>query len=144
MLPVYCPTLEVPLELDPRTLPDLLTLRQTLVFVTQLRGVQQPLTTPAGLIATVRILLRLAQLSGVDESWRQRLRKVEREESVQHIVLGLLRFLLGEAGEELTGGNLRVELTGGELVELSPETIARWLPLAIQLIQLLRTGRGQI
>jgi hypothetical protein len=128
----------------PRKLPDGVGLRRIQVLLGELRNVQAPLTNLGGLRCTLAVLLEIAIIAHVDGGWQQRLKDLQEDEECELIVVGLLRFLIVEKGQEFPVGSLRVQVAENLVIQIDPLSLARWLPTAIQLIQLVQLAGIQV
>ena len=97
-----------------------------------LRELNVSLSTPDGLRRAVELLLDLALLVGADPLWIDQLRKILGDERVFQLVQNILRFLAGR------GDDVRPSA----LTDLDARRWLDWLPVALQIIALVRQLRG--
>jgi hypothetical protein len=116
--------------------------RDVLELIGRLREIQEPITSPGGLRQTIEFILHFAELLGADADVTNRLREIISDENVFEIVLGLVRFLLGIAGIETEDGRIRASFADGSEVLINAKDFLSWLPIVIQIINLIRIIRG--
>lgn len=123
----------------------LTTLRDLLALLAALRELREPVTSPAGLRQSIALLLRLAELIGIEPAWIERLRRILEDPGAFNIVLAVVQYALGLASRDSSSGGV-VRLAGcdgDEGVEVTAEALAEWLPPVIQIVGLLRQIRGE-
>ncbi|MEX2139856.1 MAG: hypothetical protein WD894_11380 [Pirellulales bacterium] len=131
-----------PLQLTEVKLQQLGLLRDVLELVGRIRQVQEPITSPDGLRQTIELVLHFAELLGVSGELTDRLRQILADENVFQIVLSIVRFLLGMSGGETAEGKLRASFDVRNAVRIEPQDLLSWLPIVVQIINLIRIIRG--
>ena len=131
-----------PLQLADVKFEQLGVMRDVLELIGRIRQIQDPITSPEGLRQTIELILHFAELLGVSSNLTDRLRQILSDENVFHIVLGIVRFLLGAAGVETEDGKLRAAFADGTATVIEPQDFLSWLPIVVQLINLIRLIRG--
>ncbi|MEX2141326.1 MAG: hypothetical protein WD894_18820 [Pirellulales bacterium] len=131
-----------PLGLPGLKLQQLGVLRDVVELIGRIRQIQQPITSADGLRQTLELILHFAELLGVSGELTDRLRQILADENVFQIVLGIVRFLLGAAGAETETGQLRAMFADGTSVVVEPQDFLSWLPIVVQIINLIRLIRG--
>jgi|GEM_PF-3375451 len=117
--------------------------RDLLSLIAALRDISAPLTTAEGLRQSLAVVLRLADMLGIDPAWSNRLAAILRDEGVFNVVLAIIQYLTGVAGKQQADNTLRVRIeSSAREVIVDEASFATWLPLVIQLISLLRQIRG--
>ncbi len=117
--------------------------RDLLSLIGALRDINAPLTTADGLRQTLAVVLRLADMLGIDPAWSNRLAAILRDEGVFNVVLAIIQYLTGVAGKEQADNTIRVRIaSSAREVIVDEASFAAWLPLVIQLLSLLRQIRG--
>ena len=116
-------------------------IRELLALLAELRDIAEPLTSAAGLRQSLELLLRLAEMVGVDPAWTDKLRAILDEPGVFAIVLAIVQYALGVAAARATDEAVHMAAANGD-VQLHAADFAAWLPLVIQVIHLLRELRG--
>ncbi|MBL8830715.1 MAG: hypothetical protein JNM18_27320 [Planctomycetaceae bacterium] len=106
-----------------------------------LRTFSGPLTTPENLRQALNTLLEVAGLVGLDDEWVNRLEQILSDENVFQIVLAVVRALSGWSGAVDSGNQLRVSSVSQQ-VTVHAQSFVDWLPIVVQLLQLLRQLRG--
>ncbi|MBI2826381.1 MAG: hypothetical protein HYX69_17020 [Planctomycetia bacterium] len=118
-------------------------IRDLLDLIGAIRGITSPPTTAEGLRQVLALVLRLADLVGIDPTWTERLAAILRDDGVFNIVLAIVQFLMGAAGKEQADNTFRVRVSNSAPeVVVDEQSFAAWLPLVIQLLALLRQIRG--
>ena len=131
-----------PLQLTELKLQQLGQMHDVLALIGRIRQLQEPITSPDGLRQTIELVLHFAQLLGVSGELTDRLRQILADENVFQIVLSIVRFLLGMAGGESPAGNLRASFDVGNTRRIEQQDLLSWLPIVVQIINLIRLIRG--
>jgi hypothetical protein len=117
-------------------------LRQLFELVSQIGRLSEPITSPTGLRKATEIVVSLGRLVGIDAAWLDRLRTALDNEVVFGVVLALVRLAAQAATASNDDRGLRISSADADVV-LTGQAIADWLPIVLELIELLRTLRGQ-
>ncbi len=118
-------------------------LRELLQAIADLQDARVLPTTPDGLRRAVELVLKLGELLGLDAAWLERLRPILTDESVLKTVLAVWQFVLGGRHDMAADDSIRVTVLGAETpVIVTQQALADWLPIVLQLINLLRMIRG--
>lgn len=131
-----------PLRPDQLKFQQLGVLRDVLELIGRVRQIQEPITSPDGLRQMIELLLHFAELLGVSGELTDRLSQILADENVFQIVLGIVRFLLGAAGVETEEGKLCASYADGSTTVIEPQDFLSWLPIVVQIINLIRIIRG--
>ena len=115
-------------------------LRQVLDLLATVREIEGSLTEREGLRGYVELVLRFAELFGLESEWIERLRGVLENDASLDLLLALVRFAANWMGRLEKKG-------GGDLQATSPATVeaaalAEWLPLVLWLLETWRQLRG--
>lgn len=113
-------------------------LRDVLELIGRIREIDEPITSPEGLRQALEFILNFAELLGVSAEITDRLRRVLADENVFRIVLAIVRLLLGAAGAEAQDNKIRAFWDDGSEVLIDSNDFLDWLPIIIQIIDLLR------
>jgi hypothetical protein len=120
-------------------------LRELLDLLAALREIREPLTSPAGLRASLELLLRLAEFAGIDRAWTDRIRRVLDDQRAFDIVLAIVRYLHGlMATEEIVQSIAQYNASAGEAAsrgDIAAQDFLDWLPLILEIIAFLRELR---
>lgn len=116
--------------------------RDVLELIGRIRQIGEPITSPGGLRQTIELILHFAELLGVSGELTDRLRQILGDENVFQIVLGIVRLLLGAAGADTDDGKLRASFADGSTAVIEPQDFLSWLPIVVQIINLIRIIRG--
>jgi hypothetical protein len=119
-------------------------MRDVLELTGRIRQIQAPITSTDGLRQTIELVLHFADLLGVSSEFTDRLRQILTDENVFQIVLGIVRFLLGDGGVEASDGKLRAAFADGSSTVIEPQDFLSWLPIVVQIINLIRIIRGAL
>ena len=131
-----------PLRFDGFNVQQLGLLRDVLELIGRIRQVSDPITSPDGLRQTIELVLRFAELLGVSGELTDRLRQILADDNVFHVVLGIVRLLFGAAAVTTDDGKVRVSFVDGTTAEVEPQDLLSWLPIVVQIINLIRLIRG--
>lgn len=116
-------------------------IRDVLAVLAAIRDIREPLGSAEGLRQSLALLIQLAEVVGVEPAWTGKLRSILEEPGVFAIVLALVQYVLGTAPKAASDDCIRMGAADGD-VTLHAADFAQWLPLVVQLIQLLRQIRG--
>lgn len=105
-----------------------------------LRSVSGPITTPENLRQTLSTLLEVAGLVGLDQEWIDRIEHILNDENVFQIVLAVVRALSGWSGSVGGDNQMRVS-SASQQVTVNAQAFVDWLPVVVQLNQLLHQLR---
>jgi hypothetical protein len=115
-------------------------IRDLLRIIADLRGIGD-ITTPDGLRRAIEFVLELADLIGLDEKLVERLRTILADQNVFQIVLSIVRFLAGfvdVVGEPADGRFHLSSVDGQTQSDMSIRGFLEWLPIVLQILDLLR------
>lgn len=112
-------------------------------LIGDIRNITAAPTTADGLRQTLALVLRLADMLGIDPTWTNRLASILGDSGVFNVVLAIIQYLTGVAGAQQADNTIRVRIAAGEPEVIVDEAaFAAWLPLVLQLMALLRQIRG--
>ncbi|MEX2118488.1 MAG: hypothetical protein WD847_02665 [Pirellulales bacterium] len=120
-------------------------LRELLRLIAAIGAIDEPLTTPEGLKKAIAVVLELAAFLGLDDELVRRIGLVLTDETVFQIVLAIVRYLAGMLVVEGQPHDGRLRLTaveGSDSVEVDVAGFLDWLPIVLELIELIRRLRG--
>jgi hypothetical protein len=127
-------------------------LRELLDLLADLRAIREPLTTPEGLRASLELLLRLAEFTGIDRTWTDRVRSVLDDPRAFDVVLAVVRYLHGlVAPDDVARLIAQRDAAANDAVamtklltpdaDVAAQAFIDWLPLVFELVALLRELR---
>lgn len=118
-------------------------LRQILDLLAAVRDLDGSLIERDGLRAYVALVLRFAELFGLDAAWIERLRGVLDNEAALELLLALVRFAASWMSrfDAETNDEVRAALAATPTVDAA--ALAEWLPLVLWLLETWRRLRGQ-
>jgi hypothetical protein len=123
-------------------------LRELLDLLAALREIREPLTSPAGLRASLELLLRLAEFAGVDPAWTDRVRRFLDDQRAFDIVLAIVRYLHGLlTTEQIVQSIAEYNAPAGQPTsrgEITAQDFLDWLPLILEIIAILRQLRQAV
>lgn len=128
-----------------RQIQELGRLRDLLRLLSELRALRDPLTSPEGLRQAIELVLRLATTFGLDQSLADSLRTIISDERIFQLVLAVIRYVAGvlQLEGEMADGRLRFNsLDSAQATEVEMRSFLEWLPIVIQLLELIRGFRG--
>ncbi len=117
-------------------------LRQLLELLSQLGRLDEPITTPVGLRQAIQFAIAVGRLAGLDAGWLERLQAALDNEAVFGVVLALVRLAAQAASASNDDAGLRISTADADIV-LTGQAIADWLPIVLELVELLRLLRGR-
>lgn len=119
-------------------------LRQILDLLAAVRELNGSITEPADLRAYVELVLRFAELFGLDEVWISRLRGVVENDATLELLLAIVRFAASWLGrvDEREADLVRAASAATTSVEAA--ALAEWLPLVLWLLETWRRLRGDL
>jgi hypothetical protein len=132
-------SLSVPAALFPGRFASL---RQLFELVSQIGRLSEPITSAAGLRKAIEIVVSLGRLVGIDAALVDRLQAALDNEAVFGVVLALVRLAAQAATVSNDDRGLRISSADVDVV-LTGQAIADWLPIVLELIELLRALRGR-
>ena len=118
------------------------TLRQVLDLLAQIRNLNQPLSSAAGLEQALTLLLQLANLLGVSTTWTSSVQSILADPAVLNVVLLIVQQLLGES-QTGTPAPSPSPAPQAQAVAISEQSLSQWLPLITEIIGLIRQIRGE-
>jgi hypothetical protein len=116
--------------------------RQLLELLAQLGRLDQPITTPGGLRQAIQFAVAVGRLVGLDAGWLERLQTALDNEAVFGVVLALVRLAAQAATASNDDAGLRISAADADVV-LTGQAIADWLPIVLELVELIRLLRGR-
>jgi hypothetical protein len=117
-------------------------LRQLVELLSRLGRISEPITSPAGLRQTIEAAIAIGRLVGLDGAWLDRLQSALDNEAVFGVVLALVRLAAEAATARGDEHGVRVTAADADVV-LSAKSLADWLPIVLELVELFRTLRGR-
>jgi hypothetical protein len=131
-----------PLQLTELKLQQLGQMHDVLELIGRIRQVQEPITARDGLRQTIELILNFAELLGASGELTDRLRQILADENVFHIVLAIVRFVLGAVSDETDDSTPRAAFDAPRRTVIEPQDFLSWLPIVVQIIKLIRLIRG--
>jgi hypothetical protein len=119
-------------------------LRELLSLLAELREIRDPLTSAEGRRASLELLLRLAEFSGVNRAWTDRVRTILDDQRSFDVVLAIVRYLHGLIATEQVMQILAQHNTASSATtatDIHAQDFVDWLPLILEIIALLRELR---
>lgn len=135
--------MSTPQAIEPFFLERFAKIRELLNILAALRDLTEPITTADGLRQTIELLARVARLVGVDPRWIDRLVSILDDEATFRVVLAIVHFVLNSVARKAEGGAVRITLSEDDDVHLTAHAFIDWLPLVMQIINLLGQLRAQ-
>jgi len=108
-----------------------------------LRRLSDPLTSPESLRQALGTLVEIAQLLGFDDDWGDKLQQMVNDERLFQIALAIVRAISGWSGN--VDGLNRLHMTNAsQHIVVDAQSFVDWLPIVVQIIQLLKQLRGDV
>jgi len=118
-------------------------LRQMLDLLAAVRELDGTITEPAGLRAYVALVLRFAELFGIDSVWIDRLRSVVENDATLELLLAIVRFAANWLGRLDEQDPELVRAAHSSTASVEGTVLAEWLPLVLWLLETWRRLRGE-
>jgi hypothetical protein len=121
-------------------------IREFIDLIAAIRGLTDPISTAAGLRTAIELVVRFAELIGIDPGWTNRLREALDDEGIFRVVLAVVQYALGLMDGQLDGdgdGTTVVLASEEGTCVVTTQSFLSWLPIVLQLIQLIRGLRGE-
>jgi hypothetical protein len=121
-------------------------LSSLLDLLDELRQAAASLATPEGLQNAIGLLIKIAEALGMDAAWAEQLQTILSDQNIFEVVLAIVRFL----NSLLPGGGQPASATATvasaavasaavpATVTLDAQAFIDWLPIVIQILQLLQ------
>lgn len=116
-------------------------IREILGLIGQLRGIREPLTDADGLRQSLDVLGRLAERIGIDADWIERITSILLDEDLFNVILAIVRLLAGFVASEQAENTVVVAMADGTDAVVEVQAFVDWLPLIVQILDLLREIR---
>jgi hypothetical protein len=107
--------------------------RDLLELLAALRQMPDPLASADGLKQAIALLVRLAELVGIDDAWTERLRQIVTDPALFNLVRAIVQYL-----SHLLGDRRHVATAD----TIDPQSLAQWLPVVLEIIRLIKQLRG--
>jgi hypothetical protein len=117
-------------------------LRQLLDLLAQFGRLDEPITTPTGLRRAIELAVAAGRLFGIDPAWLDRLQSALDNRAVFAVLLALVQLAAQAATASNDDRGLRVSSADADVV-LTGQAIADWLPIVLELVELIRLLRGR-
>jgi hypothetical protein len=121
-------------------------IREFIDLIAAIRGLTEPITSEVGLRAAIDLVVRFADLIGIDPTWTNRLREALDDDGVFYIVLAIVQYAFGLMDGKMDGdgdGTTVVLASEDGSCVVTTQSFLSWLPIVLQLIQLIRGLRGE-
>lgn len=118
-------------------------LRELLSQLASLGGIGESLGSPEGLERLLELALKLAELAGVEESIVELLKKVLADERLLVFLSGILGRVFGRRAADSQPPAGPRGIAAHDEPDMAAHGFSEWLPLVLQLLQLLAALRGQ-
>ena len=113
-------------------------LRDLLDVIAALRRIQQPINTPNGLRQAVQLLARVAELLGLDSRWTARLQSILDNPAVFDVVLAIVQYVSQQLADDRRDNGEIAALAEPTMLSINAQGFAEWLPMVLQIVDLLR------
>jgi hypothetical protein len=117
-------------------------LRELLDLLAAVRQISWPIETADDLRRAVALLVRLGQLVGLDPSWSARLQSILDNPAVFDIVLVIARYLSSQLATDAASDAIFPLSDDPVVLDIDAQSLAAWLPIVLQILDLLRQLRG--
>jgi hypothetical protein len=90
----------------------------------------------------IALLVRLAEVLGIDDAWTERLRQIVVEPPLFNLVLAIVQYLADLAGWDESQQSICVLSADGQQVLVDARGLLEWLPIVLEILRLLKEIRG--
>jgi hypothetical protein len=125
----------VTLRSFPPALPGNVNLQSLLALLKKLQLLAEPLATADGLRQAIEILVQLGTAAGLNSALLSRLQSLLTDQNGFNSVLSIIAYI-----ESLLGSGAAV--SASEELAIDAQSLADWLPIVIQILQLIQSIRG--
>jgi hypothetical protein len=125
----------------PRALPSLLDLQGLLALLKKLQQFSEPLATADGLRQAIELLVQLGNAAGLNSAWIGRLQSLLTDQNAFNTVLSIIAWLeslLGSSNAPASDATAPPELA------IDAQSLADWLPIVLQILQLIQSIRASV
>jgi hypothetical protein len=123
----------------PPALPSKLNLQGLLALLKKLQQLAQPLATADGLRQAIEMLVQFGAAAGLNSAWISRLQNLLNDQNAFNTVLSIVAYLESLVG---SGNPLANDATAPVDLAIDAQSLADWLPIVIQILQLIQSIRG--
>jgi hypothetical protein len=130
-----------PVTLRPGTpvLTSGLNLQSLLALLKKLQQLAEPLATADGLRQAIQLLVQVGTAAGLNSAWISQLESLLSNASAFNTVLSIITYL--ESLSSTASASADATVANTELA-IDAQALADWLPLVIQILQLIESVRG--
>jgi len=122
-------------------LPSKLSLQSLLALLKKLQQLAQPLATADGLRQAIELLVQLGSAAGLNSAWISRLQSLLTDQNAFNTVLSIIAWLESLLG---SGSTPASEATTPLELAIDAQSLADWLPIVLQILQLIQSIRGNV
>ncbi len=126
----------VTLRTVPPALPAGVNLQTLLALLKKLEQLAESLATADGLRQAIQLLVQLGTSAGLNSAWINQLQNLLTDSDAFNTVLSIIAYL-----ESISTSTADATLPANELA-IDAGSLANWLPLVIQILQLIQSIRG--
>lgn len=124
----------VTLRSFPTALPGGVKLSSLLALLKKLQQLALPLATADGLRQAIQVLVQFGAAAGLNSAWLSQLQSLLGDSGAFNTVLSIIAYL-----ESLSSANSEASNAG---LTINAQSFANWLPLVIQILQLIESIGG--
>jgi len=123
----------------PPVLPSKVSLQSLLALLKKLQQLAQPLATADGLRQALEMLVQIGGAAGLNSAWIAQLQSLLSDQNAFNTVLSIIAYI-----ESLLGsGNTTASVAAAPAeLAIDAQTLADWLPIVLQILQLIQNIRG--
>lgn len=111
-------------------------IRELLDLVNEVRALDDPFASPDDFRRLITLVVRLGSAFGFDSAWLERFERLLTDDDLVAVVLAITHYVLHSTGVKATNAV--------EPLVVDAQSYADWLPLVIELVQLVRKLRGAL
>ncbi|HEX3997144.1 MAG TPA: hypothetical protein VHX65_01170 [Pirellulales bacterium] len=134
----------VTLRSIPPSLPGIANLPGLLALLQKLQQLAAPLATADGLRQAIELLVQFGAAAGLNPAWLARLESLLSNTSGFNTVLSIIAYLESLGGSSSSSGRPVGASASPATAELAidAQSLVDWLPIVIQILQLIQSIRG--
>ena len=121
-------------------------LRELLDLVNEVRALADPFASPDDFRRLITLVVRLGSAFGFDSAWLERFERLLTDDDLVAVVLAVTHYVLRSTGLQVASISPTNSHSASNLQPLvvDAQSYADWLPLVIELVQLVRKLRGAV
>ena len=125
----------------PSALPGKVNLQSLLALLKKLQQLALPLATADGLRQAIAMLVQVGTAAGLNSAWINSLQNLLNDENAFDTALSIITYLESLLGSGNTPAN---NAAAPAELAIDAQSLADWLPIVLQILQLIQSIRGNV